>query len=225
MINEIFSDWEAIIDAEKSKPYYSRLMDFIKNEYENYVIYPEKSDIFNAFKYTSYKDTRVVILGQDPYHEPGQAHGLAFSVKQGVKIPKSLMNIYKELNAELNTFVPNNGNLVKWAHQGVLLINNVLTVREHMAGSHECHGWEEFTDNIFLKLNEKKEPVVFLLWGSKAEKKSELITNPKHLVLKSVHPSPLSAYRGFFGCGHFAAANEFLVNNGRTPIDWQIENI
>ncbi len=225
MMDEIFSDWNRIICEEKSKPYYSCLMDFIKNEYENYVIYPEKSDIFNAFKYTSYKDTRVVILGQDPYHEPGQAHGLAFSVKETVKIPKSLMNIYKELNAELKTFVPNNGNLTKWAKEGILLLNNVLTVREHMAGSHEHHGWEEFTDNIFWKLNEKKEPVVFLLWGSKAEKKSELITNPRHLVLKSVHPSPLSAYRGFFGCGHFAAANEFAVKKGFEPIDWQIENI
>ena len=183
------------------------------------------NDIFNSLKYADYNDIKVVIIGQDPYHEEGQAHGLSFSVKPGIEIPPSLVNIYKELSDDLGCYIPNNGYLVKWAKQGVLLLNNVLTVRAHLANSHKNCGWETFTDNIIMELNKREKPVVFLMWGSCAKQKEALITNPNHYILKTVHPSPLSAYRGFFGCKHFSKANEILVKNGETPIDWQIENI
>ena len=182
-------------------------------------------DIFNALKYTSYKDTKVVIIGQDPYHNVGQAHGLAFSVKPGVQTPPSLQNMYKELKDELDCFIPNNGYLVKWADQGVLLINTVLTVRAHNANSHKGMGWEIFTDNIIKYLSDREDPVIFLLWGANARSKKKIIDKNKHIILEAPHPSPLSAYRGFFGCGHFKKANEILEEMGKEKIDWQIENI
>ncbi|MBP5249899.1 MAG: uracil-DNA glycosylase [Lachnospiraceae bacterium] len=224
-MSAIANDWTEKLSPEYRKPYYRTLFDFVSREYETHVIYPPSSDIFNAFHYSSFKDTRVVILGQDPYHEPGQANGLCFSVKPPVDIPPSLQNIYKELHDDVGCYIPDNGDLTKWASQGVLLLNTVLTVRAHAANSHAGHGWEEFTDAALRALNEKDTPVVFLLWGTPAGRKAELITNPKHLILKSPHPSPLSAYRGFFGCRHFSKTNEFLEKNGLTPIDWQIESL
>ena len=224
-MSAIANDWTEKLSPEYKKPYYRTLFDFVSREYETHVIYPPSSDIFNAFHYSSFKDTRVVILGQDPYHEPGQANGLCFSVKPPVDIPPSLQNIYKELHDDMGCYIPDNGDLTKWASQGVLLLNTVLTVRAHAANSHAGHGWEEFTDAALKALNEKDTPVVFLLWGTPAGRKAELITNPKHLILKSPHPSPLSAYRGFFGCRHFSKTNEFLEKNGLTPIDWQIESL
>ncbi|MBR6359233.1 MAG: uracil-DNA glycosylase [Lachnospiraceae bacterium] len=224
-MSAIANDWTEKLSPEYKKPYYRTLFDFVSREYETHVIYPPSSDIFNAFHYSSFKDTRVVILGQDPYHEPGQANGLCFSVKPPVDIPPSLQNIYKELHDDVGCYIPDNGDLTKWASQGVLLLNTVLTVRAHAANSHAGHGWEEFTDAALKALNEKDTPVVFLLWGTPAGRKAELITNPKHLILKSPHPSPLSAYRGFFGCRHFSKTNEFLEKNGLTPIDWQIESL
>ena len=224
-MSAIANDWTEKLSPEYRKPYYRTLFDFVSREYETHVIYPPSSDIFNAFHYSSFKDTRVVILGQDPYHEPGQANGLCFSVKPPVDIPPSLQNIYKELHDDVGCYIPDNGDLTKWASQGVLLLNTVLTVRAHAANSHAGHGWEEFTDAALRALNEKDTPVVFLLWGAPAGRKAELITNPKHLILKSPHPSPLSAYRGFFGCRHFSKTNEFLEKNGLTPIDWQIESL
>jgi uracil-DNA glycosylase len=224
-MSAIANDWTEKLSPEYKKPYYRTLFDFVSREYETHVIYPPSSDIFNAFHYSSFKDTRVVILGQDPYHEPGQANGLCFSVKPPVDIPPSLQNIYKELHDDVGCYIPDNGDLTKWASQGVLLLNTVLTVRAHAANSHAGHGWEEFTDAALKALNEKDTPVVFLLWGAPAGRKAELITNPKHLILKSPHPSPLSAYRGFFGCRHFSKTNEFLEKNGLTPIDWQIESL
>ena len=201
------------------------MYEFIKNEYSTRVIYPPSDEIFSALEHTPIDKVKVVILGQDPYHEPGQAHGMSFSVKPGVKTPPSLQNMYKELKDELGLFIPNNGYLVKWADQGVLLLNTVLTVRRGEANSHKGKGWEQFTDAVISAINKEDRTVVYLLWGSNARSKKNLITNPKHLVLETVHPSPLSAYNGFFGCGHFAKANRFLEANGVTPIDWQIENI
>ena len=198
------------------------LREFLKKEYATQTIYPSMYDIFNALKATAYEDVKVVILGQDPYHGPGQAHGMCFSVQKGVTPPPSLVNIFKELNDDVGCSEPPHGCLESWADQGVLLLNTVLTVRAGQANSHKGMGWEIFTDNVIRKLNEREKPMVFLLWGANAQTKTSYITNPAHLILKAPHPSPLSAYRGFFGCHHFSKANEFLVANGMEPIDWQI---
>lgn len=220
----IENEWLSILKPEFSKPYYRALYDFVKEQYATNIVYPPSDKIFSALETTSIKDVKVVILGQDPYHEPGQAHGMSFSVMPGVKTPPSLQNMYKELNNELGCYIPNNGYLMKWASQGVLLLNTVLTVQKGMANSHKGKGWEQFTDAVIKAVNEIDRPVVYLLWGSNARSKKAFITNPKHLVLETVHPSPLSAYNGFFGCNHFKKANEFLASNGIKPIDWQIEN-
>lgn len=217
--------WDDVLKDEFEKDYYKKIREFLKYEYSHYRVYPDMNDIFNSLKYADYNNIKVVIIGQDPYHEEGQAHGLSFSVKPGIEIPPSLVNIYKELHDDLGCYIPNNGYLVKWAKQGVLLLNNVLTVRAHLANSHKNCGWETFTDEIIRQLNEREKPVVFLMWGSCAKQKEALITNPNHYILKTVHPSPLSAYRGFFGCKHFSKTNKILVENGEEPIDWQIENI
>lgn len=219
------NDWDELLADEFKQEYYIKLRGFLKYEYSHYRIHPDMYDIFNALKWTSYKDTKVVILGQDPYHEVNQAHGLAFSVKVGVDIPPSLLNMYKELNNELGLYIPNNGYLEKWAHQGVMLLNASLTVRNGMANSHRNKGWELFTNSIISRLNEREDPVIFLLWGNNAKEKKALITNPQHYVLTAAHPSPLSASRGFFGCGHFKKTNELLKAMDKEPIDWQIENV
>ena len=221
----ITNDWAEKLRPEYKKEYYRKLFEFVGQEYGRTTVYPPGDDIFNAFHMTPLREVKVVIIGQDPYHEPGQAHGLSFSVKPGVDIPPSLENIYKELQTDCGCYIPNNGYLVKWAEQGVLLLNAVLTVRAHAAASHRGKGWEEFTDAAIRILNEEDRPIVFLLWGSFARSKKEMLTNPKHLILEAPHPSPLSAYRGFFGCHHFSKANEFLKQNNIKPIDWQIENI
>lgn len=221
----IDNDWLPEVEAEFKKEYYRNLYSFVKNEYNTQVIYPPADDIFNAFHLTPLKDVKVLILGQDPYHEINQAHGLCFSVKPEVAIPPSLVNIYKELNDDMGCYIPNNGYLVKWARQGVLLLNTVLTVRAHQANSHKGKGWETFTDAIINAVNMQDRPIVYMLWGSPAQQKIPMLTNPKHLILKAPHPSPLSAYRGFFGCKHFSQCNEFLIKNGIKPIDWQIENV
>ena len=220
----IGNDWDKLLKDEWSKDYYKNLRKFLIEEYKNYNIYPNMYDIFNALKYVSYEDVKVVILGQDPYHGRGQAHGFSFSVKKDVPIPPSLMNIYKELNEDLGCFIPDNGNLIKWAEEGVLLLNTVLTVREKSPNSHKNKGWEELTDRIIELLNDREKPMVFILWGANAKSKEKFITNKNHLVLKSVHPSPLSAYRGFFGSRVFSKTNRFLKANNMTEIDWQIEN-
>lgn len=224
MVN-IGNDWDEILKDEFSKEYYRKLRAFLKTEYSHYRIHPNMYDIFNALKWTSYKDTKAVILGQDPYHEENQAHGLAFSVQKGVKIPPSLMNIYKELHNELGCYIPNNGYLEKWARQGVMLLNSSLTVRNGAANSHRSKGWEIFTNRIVECLNDREDPVIFLLWGGNAKEKISVITNPQHKILTSVHPSPLSAHRGFFGCGHFKTTNTLLSEMGKQEIDWQIENV
>lgn len=216
----IGNDWDEILADEWEKPYYQQLRQFLKNEYSTQKVYPHMNDIFNALKYTSFKDTKVVIIGQDPYHGPGQAHGLCFSVKKGVMPPPSLKNIFKELYSDTGKPIPPHGELTEWAKQGVLLLNNVLTVRESQPTSHSKMGWEIFTDRVISELNRKETPVVFLLWGAHAQKKAEIITNPIHKKLMTVHPSPLSASRGFFGCKHFSKANAILTENGVTPIDW-----
>ncbi|MBR2786530.1 MAG: uracil-DNA glycosylase [Clostridia bacterium] len=214
-----------IIENEAKKEYYIKLHNFIEQEYHTQTIYPERNNVYSAFKYTPYNNVKVVILGQDPYHGEGEAHGLSFSVQPGVKIPPSLKNIYKELNAELGCYIPNNGYLVKWAEQGVLLLNSVLTVQKDTPASHRGKGWETFTDKVIEEIDKKDEPVVFMLWGNFAKSKRELLQNPKHLVLESAHPSPFSARNGFFGNNHFVKANEYLEANGVGAIDWQIENI
>mgnify|MGYP001624123928 FL=1 len=214
-----------IIEEESKKDYYKKLHEFVYKAYEEHTIFPDKKNIFAALKYTPYENVKVVILGQDPYHGLGEAHGMAFSVCPGIKIPPSLQNIYKELHEELGCYIPNNGYLMKWARQGVLLLNSVLTVQKDLPASHRGIGWEAFTDKIIEEVNKKDEPVVFMLWGNFAKSKASLITNPKHLVLTCAHPSPFSARYGFFGCNHFKKANEFLKENGKQPIDWQIENI
>lgn len=224
MVN-LGNDWDSLLQDEFKKEYYIKLREFLKSEYKNHNIHPSMYDIFNALKWTSYEGTKVVILGQDPYHEEGQAHGLAFSVKVGVQIPPSLLNMYKELKNELGLYIPNNGYLEKWARQGVMLLNASLTVRDGLANSHRNKGWEIFTNRVVELLNMREEPVIFLLWGNNAKEKQSIITNPKHYILTSVHPSPLSASRGFFGCGHFKKANEILESLGKEPIDWQIENV
>lgn len=218
-------NWETFNENEKSKEYYNDLYDFVKKEYETTTCYPPFEKILNALNLTPYDDVKCVILGQDPYHEPNQAMGLSFSVEPGVTIPRSLQNIYKELHDELGCYIPNNGDLTKWAKQGVLLLNSVLTVRAHKAASHADHGWETYTDAILSELNKKDTPIVFLLWGNFARSKKTLITNPKHLILEATHPSPFSASSGFFGCNHFKKCNDYLATNGLSPIDWQIENI
>lgn len=224
MVN-LGNDWDEILKDEFEKEYYLKLRAFLKQEYSSHIIHPDMYDIFNALKWTSYKDTKLVIFGQDPYHGENQAHGLAFSVKKGVAIPPSLVNIYKELHEELGLYIPNNGYLEKWARQGVLLLNASLTVRDGMANSHRNKGWEIFTSEVVKKLNDRSEPIIFLLWGNDAKEKMDIITNPIHKILTAAHPSPLSASRGFFGCGHFKRANELLLEMGKEPIDWQIENI
>lgn len=218
----INNDWDDILKDEFEKEYYIKLREFLDYEYNHYIIYPKARDLYNALRYTSFKDTKVVIIGQDPYHEEGQAMGLSFSVNKGIKIPPSLVNIYKELYTDLKIEIPSHGNLEYWARQGVLLLNAVLTVRAHSANSHKNKGWEILTDTIIQKLNDKDSPVVFLLWGKNAKEKAKYITNPKHLVLEAAHPSPLSAYNGFFGCHHFSKTNDFLIKNNLKPIDWQI---
>ncbi len=222
----IDNDWLPALAPEFKKPYYRELYGFVREEYGRAVIYPPADDIFNAFHFTPLNEVKVLLLGQDPYHNVNQAHGLSFSVPPNQReIPPSLQNIYKELESDLGCYIPNNGYLKKWADQGVLLLNTVLTVRAHQANSHQGRGWEQFTDAVIQAVNAQDRPVVYFLWGKPAQMKASMLTNPKHLILKAPHPSPLSAYRGFFGCRHFSQANEFLKANGVAPIDWQIENI
>ena len=219
---QIGNQWDNLLGDEFQKEYYLKLRRILAKEYQTTTIYPDMYDIFNALKYTDYPDVKAVILGQEPYHGVGQAHGLCFSVRKGVEPPPSLKNIFKEIQDELGIAPPNHGELTKWAKEGVLLLNTALTVRAGMANSHRGLGWEILTDRIIELLNEREEPIVFLLWGANAKQKSALITNPQHLVLKCAHPSPLSAYNGFFGCGHFKMCNDFLTSVGRTPIDWSL---
>lgn len=223
---EIFkNDWGQYLKEEMAQPYYRQLRQFLIGEYSTKQVYPDMYSIFNALHYTSYADTKVLILGQDPYHEPGQAHGLSFSVQPNVPPPPSLVNIFKELETDLGCTVPNNGCLEPWARQGVLLLNTVLTVQAHRANSHRDKGWEIFTDKIISLLNQREKPVAFILWGSPARRKKAMITNPQHFIVESPHPSPLSAYRGFFGSRPFSKVNKFLESVGEEPIDWQLPNI
>jgi uracil-DNA glycosylase len=224
MVN-IGNDWDELLKDEFQKEYYLKLRQFLMKEYNTKTIYPDKYNVFETLKLTAYKDVKVAIIGQDPYHGDNQAHGLAFSVQQKVDIPPSLMNIFKELASDLNCYIPNNGYLVPWAKQGVLLLNTSLTVVARVANSHRNKGWEIFTDMIIQLLSKKETPMVFLLWGNNAKDKVKYITNQEHLILSSVHPSPLSANRGFFGCKHFSKSNKFLKESGQTEIDWQIPNI
>ncbi|SDB10745.1 uracil-DNA glycosylase [Eubacterium oxidoreducens] len=221
----ITNDWLKVVKPELEKPYYKELYQFMTQEYKTRIIYPPADDIFNAFHFTPLSKVKVLILGQDPYHNENQAHGLSFSVKPGNEIPPSLKNIYKELNDDLGLAIPNNGYLRKWAEQGVLMLNTVLTVRAHQANSHQNRGWEQFTDAIISAVNKEDRPIVYLLWGGPARRKKSMLNNPKHLILEASHPSPLSAYRGFFGCKHFSKANAFLKEHGVEPIDWQIEDL
>lgn len=216
------NEWDDLLREEFQKPYYLALRAFLKSEYNGFTVYPDMFDIFNALKYTSHGDVKAVILGQDPYHEPGQAHGLAFSVPDGTVLPPSLKNIYKELSADLGVPAPTAGCLIPWARQGVLLLNTSLTVRRGQANSHRGMGWEIFTDRIISLLNDREKPVVFILWGANARAKTKLITNPWHCILQSAHPSPLSAHNGFFGSRPFSKCNAFLEANGMQPIDWVI---
>lgn len=217
------ADWKRLLDDEIKKEYYLNLLAWVKNEYKQKHIFPKKDDVFNALVYTSYENTKTVILGQDPYPNIGQGMGLSFSVNIGVPFPKSLQNIFKELQSDLGCPIPTSGSLVKWAEQGVLLLNTSLTVEAGKPNSHQNKGWEIFTDKIISLVNEKPDPVVFILWGNNARSKKVLITNPKHLILESVHPSPLSANRGFFGSKPFSKTNNFLIANNRKPVDWQID--
>ena len=213
-------DWEEALRGEFQKPYYKDLYRFVKEEYATHVVYPPSDKIFNAFTHTPLHEVKVVILGQDPYHEPGQAEGLCFSVPEGVEIPPPLRNIYQEIRDDLGIEPPASGSLLRWADQGVFLLNTLLTVRAHAAFSHQGRGWEQFTDAVIRVINEEDRPIVFLLWGRPAQSKSAMLTNARHLVLKAPHPSPLSAYRGFFGCRHFSRCNSFLEERGITPIAW-----
>ena len=223
---EIFkNDWGQYLKEEMAQPYYRQLRQFLIGEYSTKQVYPDMYSIFNALHYTSYADTKVLILGQDPYHEPGQAHGLSFSVQPNVPPPPSVVNIFKELETDLGCTVPNNGCLEPWARQGVLLLNTVLTVQAHRANSHRDKGWEIFTDKIISLLNQREKPVAFILWGSPARRKKAMITNPQHFIVESPHPSPLSAYRGFFGSRPFSKVNKFLESVGEEPINWQLPNI
>lgn len=223
-MSTITNDWLEAVGEEFHQSYYSDLNQFLKTEYSNQLIYPPRDHIFEAFHLTPLKGVKAVILGQDPYHNEGQAHGLCFSVQSDVAVPPSLLNIYKELKEDLGCYIPSNGCLIKWAEQGVLLLNTVLTVRAHQAFSHQGKGWEQFTDAVIRAVNEQDHPIVFLLWGKPAQLKRNMLNNKKHLILTAPHPSPLSAYRGFFGSKHFSKTNEFLQANGSKPIDWQIEN-
>lgn len=216
------NDWDILLKDEFQKEYFIKLKDFLVQERENHTVFPPKDEVFSALRYTAYRDVKVVILGQDPYHGEGQAHGLAFSVKPGVEAPPSLMNIHKELQSDLGILIPNHGSLIPWAQQGVLLLNTALTVRKDEANSHRGKGWEIFTDRIISLLNERENPMVFLFWGRNAAEKEELVTNQRHMVLKAPHPSPLSAHRGFFGCRHFSKANAILRACGESPIDWNL---
>ena len=216
----IGNDWDAILADEWEKAYYLSLRQFLKQEYATQTVYPNMYDIFNALKYTSFADVKVVVIGQDPYHGPGQAHGLCFSVQEGVEPPPSLKNIFKELEQDVGKPIPPSGDLTAWAKQGVLLLNTVLTVRQGQPTSHQGQGWEQFTDRVIAELNRKQTPVVFLLWGAHAQRKAQLITNPIHYKLATAHPSPLSAHRGFFGCRHFSKANALLQKHGLPPIEW-----
>lgn len=222
---EFRNDWKEFLAKEYNKEYYQKMRRFLISEYRNKVIYPNAYDLFNALHYTSYSDTKVVIIGQDPYHGKGQAHGLSFSVNKGITVPPSLENIYKELNDDLGCYIPNNGYLKKWADQGVLMLNAVLTVEKSKPNSHRGIGWELFTDRIISILDNKSEPVVFVLWGKFAQAKEELLTNRRHLIIKSPHPSPYSADRGFFGSKPFSKINKFLKSIDKEEIDWQIENV
>ncbi len=219
----IGNEWDALLADEIKKDYYLRLREFLKQEYSTHRIYPPMNDIFNALRRTSYSEVKAVILGQDPYHGAGQAHGMCFSVKKGTPPPPSLQNIFKELKSDLGIDPPDHGELTAWADSGVLLLNTVLTVREGQANSHKGMGWEQFTDRIIELLNQREKPMVFLLWGGNARSKARLITNPNHLVLQCAHPSPLSAYNGFFGCRHFSKTNEFLEQHGIAPINWKLD--
>ena len=221
-MSAINNDWLKPLSGEFKKEYYKKLFLTVKDEYTNHLVFPPSDDIFNAFHLTELSKVKVVIIGQDPYHEPGQAHGLSFSVKPGIDVPPSLVNIYKELHEDLGTYIPNNGYLVKWANEGVLLLNTILTVRAHKAMSHSNIGWQEFTDAAIRILNEQDRPIVFMLWGRPAGEKEKMLTNTNHLILKAPHPSPLSAYRGFFGCRHFSKTNEILLSENKTPINWQL---
>lgn len=218
----IGNSWDEKLSGEFDKEYYLQLREFLKEEYSTRIVYPDMYDIFNALKYTPYEDVRAVILGQDPYHEPGQAHGLCFSVQKGVQTPPSLVNIFRELKDDLGIDPPAHGCLESWAKNGVLLLNTVLTVREHAAHSHKGKGWEIFTDHVIRLLNERPEPMVFILWGRPAGMKADLITSPQHEIITGAHPSPLSAHRGFFGGRYFSRTNDFLTRSGSTPIDWRI---
>ena len=219
----IGNDWDGMLAAEFEKEYYGKLLAFLAEEYETHRIYPPQPDVFNALRYSSYADTKVVIFGQDPYHQEGQAHGLCFSVNRGVKIPPSLLNIYKELKEDIGMEIPSHGCLSSWALQGVLLLNTVLTVRDSMPNSHKGRGWETFTDVIIRRLNEREKPMVFILWGNNARAKKKMITNPAHLVLEGAHPSPLGAHKGFWDGKYFSKTNEFLKANGIEEIDWSIK--
>jgi len=221
----IDNDWLPAVNAEFKKPYYAELYKFVKEEYSKVAVFPPADEIFSALHLTPLSKVKVVIIGQDPYHNVGQAHGLCFSVRPEVEIPPSLVNIYKELEDDLGCKIPNNGYLVKWAEQGVLLLNTVLTVRAHQANSHQGKGWEQFTDAVIRAVNAEDRPIAYLLWGRPAQSKMNMLTNPKHKIFTAPHPSPLSAYRGFFGCKHFSKANAFLEENGMAPIDWQIEDV
>lgn len=216
------NSWDELLGEEFEKPYYQKLREFLKSEYAQFEIYPKMEDIFNALRFAAYEEIKAVIIGQDPYHEPNQAHGLSFSVKKGVPPPPSLVNIFKEQKSDLGIIQPHHGELTEWARQGVLLLNATLTVRRGQANSHRGKGWELFTDAVIEKLSEREKPAVFMLWGANARAKAPLIKSKSHLVLSAVHPSPLSAYNGFFGCRHFSAANDFLLQNGEKPIDWQL---
>lgn len=222
MVN-IGNEWDALLGEEFQKEYYLKLRTFLAREYKTRRIFPDMYDIFNALKYTSYSDVKAVILGQDPYHGEGQAHGLCFSVKKGVEPPPSLKNMFKELNEDIGMNIPAHGELTKWANQGVLMLNTVLTVRSGEANSHKGMGWEIFTDKVIETLNNREKPIVFILWGANARRKKELITNPQHKIFETAHPSPLSAYNGFFGCRHFSKTNEFLMSIGEDEIDWTLD--
>lgn len=217
---KIEESWKKRLNAEFSKPYFVELADFVRDEYRNQVVFPKGTEIFNAFTHCTFDNLKVVILGQDPYHGPNQAHGLSFSVSEGVPFPPSLLNIFKEINRDLDQSIPSNGNLERWAKQGVLLLNATLTVRAHQAGSHQKKGWEEFTDAVIKCIAEEKENVVFMLWGAYAQKKAAFISDQKHLKLNAPHPSPLSAHRGFLGCSHFSLTNEYLRKKGLEEILW-----
>lgn len=223
-VAQLENDWTQVIGSEFEKDYFKSLNDFLKIEYDSQIIYPDKNDVFNTFRYTPFSSLKVVLIGQDPYHGPGQAHGLSFSVKPGIPAPPSLVNIYKELNDDMGLPIPKHGYLKHWAEQGVLLLNTVLTVRAGEAHSHRGKGWETFTDQVIRCINDRQDPVVFWLWGKPAQYKAKLITNTKHLILMAPHPSPLSVYRGFYGSKPFSKTNDFLLANGKAPIDWTLSD-